>query len=53
MCLDNDKFKELSKLEYDNFKAWMDKEHPGWPAECGLQSVINPATGKLEWLPME
>ena len=52
-CLDNEKFKELSKLEYDNFKAWMDKEHPGWPAECGLQSVINPATGKLEWLPME
>ena len=25
----------------------MDEEHPGWPAECGLQSAINPATGKL------
>jgi len=52
VCLENETFKELSKLEYNNFKAWMDKEHPGWPAQCGLQSAVNPVTGKLQWLPV-
>ncbi len=49
--LSNDKFKELSKLEYASFSAWMDKTHADWRVTCGLVSEINPETGRAEFVP--
>jgi len=47
----NDKFKQLSRLEYTAFSTWMDGAHPKWKGECGLVSEINPATGRAEYVP--
>ena len=47
----NDTFKRMSKLEYARFATWMDGAHHDWRTKCGLVSQINPATGKVEFVP--
>ena len=47
----NDKFVEMSKLDYKNLKTWMDGAHKGWEKNCGLVQVKDAATGRIEWWP--
>ena len=47
----NHKFREMSKLDYKNLKAWMDGAHKGWEKHCGLVQVKDAATGRMEWMP--
>ena len=47
----NQKFVEMSKLDYNNLKKFMDGQHPSWEKNCGLVQVKDETTGRFEWLP--
>ena len=47
----NEKFVEMSQLDYKNLKKFMDGQHPAWEKNCGLVQVKDEATGRFEWLP--
>lgn len=47
----NEKFVEMSQLDYKNPKKFMAGQHPSWEKNCGLVQVKDEATGRFEWLP--